>query len=226
MMTNEMGATDKLSVVLNEARAMGVDVLPPDVNEGRAYFWPAQSRSGALSALRRSPVAAAPPPLAIRFGLAAIKASAKRPSKASSRRARGAADSPASPISASAVGARTVSRKVLEALIRCGACDGFGETRATLFSQIDQTLARAASALQGPPARAELPFRPVGKKARRRKRRATAASPNGPSTNYSPPKRNCSAFTSPAIRSPPTRRCSNNTRCTIRLPPRNCPTAA
>jgi DNA polymerase-3 subunit alpha len=41
-----------------------------------------------------------------------------------------------------------VSRKVLEALIKSGACDAFGETRATLFSQIDYTLARAASVAQ------------------------------------------------------------------------------
>jgi DNA polymerase III subunit alpha len=34
---------------------------------------------------------------------------------------------------------------VLEALIKSGACDGFGETRATLFAQIDRTLSRAAS---------------------------------------------------------------------------------
>src|SRR6266542_3316472 len=46
MMTNEMGATEKLSVVLNEARAMGVEVLPPDVNEGQAFFWPAKGRTG------------------------------------------------------------------------------------------------------------------------------------------------------------------------------------
>src|SRR5258706_14921537 len=39
---------------------------------------------------------------------------------------------------------RTVNRKALEALIKSGACDCFGETRATLFAQIDRTLARAA----------------------------------------------------------------------------------
>jgi DNA polymerase-3 subunit alpha len=38
-----------------------------------------------------------------------------------------------------------VNRKVLEALIKCGACDGFGETRASMFAAIDSTLARAAS---------------------------------------------------------------------------------
>src|SRR5262249_36990571 len=43
------------------------------------------------------------------------------------------------------VDGRTVNRKVLEALIKSGACDTFGKTRATLFAQIDHTLARAAS---------------------------------------------------------------------------------
>jgi DNA polymerase-3 subunit alpha len=43
------------------------------------------------------------------------------------------------------VDGRTVNRKVLEALIKCGACDCLGQTRATLFAQTDRTLARAAS---------------------------------------------------------------------------------
>jgi len=43
------------------------------------------------------------------------------------------------------VDGRSVNRKVLEALIKCGACDCLGQTRATLFAQIDRTLARAAS---------------------------------------------------------------------------------
>jgi DNA polymerase-3 subunit alpha len=43
---------------------------------------------------------------------------------------------------------RTVNRKVLEALIKSGACDAFKETRATLFAQIDRALARAAGTIQ------------------------------------------------------------------------------
>jgi DNA polymerase III subunit alpha len=42
------------------------------------------------------------------------------------------------------VDGRTVNRKALEALIKCGACDCFGETRATLFASIDMVLTRAA----------------------------------------------------------------------------------
>src|SRR5687767_12357891 len=55
MMTNDMNSTDKLTVLLNESRSMGVDVLQPDVNEGEMHFAPA--RGGKV----------------IRFGLAAIK---------------------------------------------------------------------------------------------------------------------------------------------------------
>jgi DNA polymerase-3 subunit alpha len=40
---------------------------------------------------------------------------------------------------------RSINRKVLEGLIKCGACDCLGKTRATLFAQIDRTLGRAAS---------------------------------------------------------------------------------
>ena len=43
------------------------------------------------------------------------------------------------------VDGRTVNRKILEALIKSGACDGFGQTRATLCAQIERTLGRAAS---------------------------------------------------------------------------------
>ena len=43
------------------------------------------------------------------------------------------------------VDGRNVTRKVLECLIKSGACDCVGQTRATLFAQIDRTLARAAS---------------------------------------------------------------------------------
>ena len=45
------------------------------------------------------------------------------------------------------VDGRTVNRRVLEALIKSGACDLFGQTRATLSVQVERTLARAASIL-------------------------------------------------------------------------------
>ncbi len=42
---------------------------------------------------------------------------------------------------------RSLTRKTIEALVKTGACDSFGQTRATLFAQIERTLSRAASIL-------------------------------------------------------------------------------
>ncbi|MBM3876651.1 MAG: DNA polymerase III subunit alpha [Verrucomicrobia bacterium] len=127
MMTNDMGDTKKLGEFIAESRAMGVDVLPPDVNESVVTFAPA---TGGRS---------------IRFGLAAIKGIGEVAVQSilKARDDGGLFTSLAN--LCERVDNRTVNRKVLEALIKSGACDAFGETRATLFVQVDRTLARAAS---------------------------------------------------------------------------------
>src|SRR5216110_1047133 len=43
MMTNDMADTAKLSQYIDEARVMGLEVLPPDINQSQVYFTPAQS---------------------------------------------------------------------------------------------------------------------------------------------------------------------------------------
>ena len=138
MMTNDMGTQDKLKVVLDEARAMSVEVLPPDVNEGEAHFWPATSKL-------QTPNSQPETRQAIRFGLAAIKGVGEVAVQAIIRaRDEGGRFSSLEDLCAR-VDTRTVNRKMLEALIKCGACDGLGENRATLFSRIDRALARGAS---------------------------------------------------------------------------------
>ncbi|MGV3773310.1 MAG: DNA polymerase III subunit alpha, partial [Verrucomicrobiales bacterium] len=130
MMTNDMSDTAKLSILINEARTFGVEVLPPDVNESRVAFAPA--REGTV----------------IRFGLAAIKGIGEVAVQSIlDAREKGGKFTSLLEL-CERVDTRTVNRKVLEALIRSGACDAFGETRATLFAQIDHVLARAASVIQ------------------------------------------------------------------------------
>src|SRR4029077_15572513 len=46
MMTNDMADTKKLGEFINEARVMGVEVLPPDVNESGVFFTPTAGRAG------------------------------------------------------------------------------------------------------------------------------------------------------------------------------------
>ena len=126
MMTNDMGDMAKVAILIAEARTFAVEVLPPDVNESQVAFAPA--RQGEV----------------IRFGLAAIKGVGEAAVE-SILRARGEGGKFESLADlCKRVDSRAVSRKVLEALIKSGACDTFGQNRATLFSQIDKALARAA----------------------------------------------------------------------------------
>jgi DNA polymerase-3 subunit alpha len=127
MMTNDMSDTAKLSQYIAEARTMGVEVLAPDVNESQVAFAPA--RDGKV----------------IRFGLAAIKGVGEVAVEAILKaRGEGGKFNSLSDL-CERVDGRTVNRKTLEGLIKSGACDCFGQTRATLFAQIERTLARAAS---------------------------------------------------------------------------------
>ncbi len=133
MMTSDMADTAKLAQYVNEAREFGIEVLPPDVNESQVYFAPSQHRSS--TAILG----------AIRFGLAAIKGVGEAAVE-SIVKARNEGGKFRSLVDlCERVDTRTVNRKVLEALIKSGACDCFGQTRATLFAQIDYALARAAS---------------------------------------------------------------------------------
>jgi DNA polymerase-3 subunit alpha len=132
MMTNDMADTEKLSKYIDEARQFGIEVLQPDVNESGVYFEPAKREQASDS--KRG----------IRFGMAAVKnvGEATVQSVLNEREKSGKFKS--LPDLCERVETRALNRKVLEALIKCGACDCFSQTRATMFSQIDRALARAA----------------------------------------------------------------------------------
>ena len=150
MMTNDMAATDKLSEYIAEARDVGTDVLGPDVNESSMYFAPAISTEWKQQHPDGQPGQGEDGETGkyvIRFGLAAIKGVGEIAVEAilKARQEHGKFKSLSD--MCEHVDGRTVNRKTLEALIKTGACDTFGQTRATLFAQMDRTLARAASIL-------------------------------------------------------------------------------
>jgi DNA polymerase-3 subunit alpha len=127
MMTNDMADTAKLGQYIAEARQMGIEVLPPDVNESQMHFGPAGKEGKS-----------------IRFGLAAIKGVGEIAVQSILKaRAEGGPFRSLADL-CERVDPRAVNRKTLEALIKCGACDAFGETRATLFASMDLALTRAA----------------------------------------------------------------------------------
>lgn len=130
MMTNDMSDTAKLSLYIAEAKTMGIAVLPPDINESQVVFAPSPDGKD------------------IRFGLAAIKGVGEIAVE-SILKARQAGGSFINLLDVcERVDTRTVNRKVLEALIKSGACDSLNETRATLFGQTERSLTRAANTAQ------------------------------------------------------------------------------
>jgi DNA polymerase-3 subunit alpha len=139
MMTNDMSDTAKLSEYIAEARSFGIEVLGPDVNESGVHFAPAPASN------EKQRTGETPVPLRIRFGLAAIKGVGEVAVESILKARREGEKFDTLANMCERVDGRTVNRKVLEALIKSGACDGFKQTRATLFAQIDHTLARAAS---------------------------------------------------------------------------------
>lgn len=126
LISSEIGNTDKLPVFINEARAMDLDILPPDVN---------------ASGVRFNPLAQA-----IRYGLAGIKNVGEGAAAAIVKEQE--AHGPYKDLLdfCARLDPRVINRKVLETLIRCGACDAFGMHRARLFAGIDLALGRAEAA--------------------------------------------------------------------------------
>ncbi len=123
LLSSENGDTDRISIEIEEARAMGLDVLPPDINESLAHF-------------------TALPSGKIRFGLLGIKGvgeSSIRQILAIRDGEDGKDRMPFASIEdlATRVPSKLLNKKLLESLAKAGAFDSLGE-RAMLVSQYDK----------------------------------------------------------------------------------------
>ena len=108
LISSVMDTKDKVPFFVNQAEAMGIEILPPDVNESDHEFMVVDGN--------------------IRFGLDAVKGVGYAAVEAIKTRPRGErARSRRCGTSASAWTARTVNKRSIEALIKCGA---FGSTPA------------------------------------------------------------------------------------------------
>jgi DNA polymerase-3 subunit alpha len=120
LLTSEMGDTDKIVKYIEECRAMGFEVQPPDVNVSAVQF----SVAGDT----------------IRFGLAAIKnvGEAAMESILRARQADGAFQGLED--FCTRVDLRLVNRRVIESLIKAGAFDSLTLPRAHLLTLADAAL--------------------------------------------------------------------------------------
>jgi len=123
LMSNEMDNNEKIAVFVGECKELGIDVLPPSVNESIDSF----------AVGERS----------IRFGLSAIKnVGSAAVKQIIEERGKNGKFTSMSDLCLR-VGTRSLNKKTLESLIKSGAMDTFGITRAQLFTEIDSTLAQA-----------------------------------------------------------------------------------
>jgi DNA polymerase-3 subunit alpha len=125
LLSNELANTDKIQLFIHECRQMKIAVLPPDVNSSGVKFTVDHGR--------------------IRFGLAAIKNVGEIAVQniIAVRQAGG----PFRDFEdfCSRVDLRVVNRKVIECLVKCGACDSLGADRAAMFAEIEYQMNRAAA---------------------------------------------------------------------------------
>jgi DNA polymerase-3 subunit alpha len=137
LLTSEVDNTDKIVKYIHEARQMGIDILPPDVNESRWDFT-------VVEAHERDTVEPGSTIGSVRFGLAAVKNVGLSAIEAiiEAREAKGRFSSLAD--LCRKVDQRKVNRRVIEALIKCGACDSSGSRRAQMMEGIDLVMDQAA----------------------------------------------------------------------------------
>lgn len=124
LLTSEMSNTDKLVEYLSEAREMGLEILPPDINESAVEFRGAGERQ-------------------IRFGLAAIKNVGESAIRSILERRRAVGRFRDFYQFCDELDLRQLNRRALESLIKAGALDCFGAKRKSLMEALDQALERA-----------------------------------------------------------------------------------
>src|SRR3984893_4857817 len=128
LLTSETGNTEKVVKYINEARGIGITVLPPDVNSSDLDFTPVGE--------------------SIRFGLQAIKNVGENTVKGilEARAQLGRFHSIYQFVDH--IDTRLLNKRVLESLIKSGAMDTLGSRRSQIFAVIDRAMERAQRQLR------------------------------------------------------------------------------
>ena len=138
LLTSERDNTDKIVEYVNEANRMGLNILPPDINTSEAEFKAVDDKN-------------------IRFGLLAIKNIGSGAIESIvEARGKGGNFSNLEDF-CSRVDLRLVNRKVVESLIKAGALDSLGMSRAGMMWGLDKVL-NLASRIQREKATGQLSF--------------------------------------------------------------------
>lgn len=121
LLNSDSGNLDRITIEVEECRRMGIEVLPPDINESFAGFSVVKESLGTKTPR-------------IRFGLAAVKGLGEDvvAIMIAERKKNGAYADLADLVTR--IPGKAVNRKSLECLIRSGALDRFGDRNLLLFN--------------------------------------------------------------------------------------------
>jgi DNA polymerase-3 subunit alpha len=125
-MTVEMDDTDKLKILLNDAKQFGVSFEPPDVNRGVYRFEPVDDKR-------------------VRYGLGAIKGTGQAAIEAIVAAREGSVGDGGAPFRSlfdfcARVDRQRINKRVVEALIKAGAFDRLHGDRASLLASVSLAL--------------------------------------------------------------------------------------
>jgi DNA polymerase-3 subunit alpha len=120
MLNSELSSTDAIAKYTAECRAMGIGLLPPDINESGWFFTVVDEK--------------------IRFGLGAIKGVGEGAIEGVLAARRQAGRFKSLTHVATEIDQRGVNRKVFECLVKAGAFDSLGVDRTALWSSLDNLL--------------------------------------------------------------------------------------
>ncbi|MBN2514177.1 MAG: DNA polymerase III subunit alpha, partial [Sedimentisphaerales bacterium] len=134
LLTYEMGDTDKVVEYIGECRGMGIEVLPPEINESFVDFTVVYNKEHGVTSGS-----------VIRFGLAAVKGvGAKAVEQIIAARQKAGRFKSLFHFCEN-VDLRAVNKQVMEALIKAGAFDNLGGSRAQMMAALEKAMQAGAS---------------------------------------------------------------------------------
>lgn len=125
LLTSDADKIDRIAVEINECRQMGIEVLPPDINESFSTFTVVYDTLEVHKDKTSKK---------IRFGLCAVKNLGENVVKEIIRERKSQGSYKNFEDFLSRVKIKDLNKKSLEALIKSGALDGFGERNGMLFN--------------------------------------------------------------------------------------------
>jgi len=131
LLSNEINNTDKIGVFVNECFRMGFEILPPNLNKSMLRFSPEETLGGGR---------------AIRYGLAAIKNVGAAAMKMAIKNREENGDFESLDDFCNRLDSKVINKRILENLIKGGALDWTGETRAGMTERLEKVVASASSA--------------------------------------------------------------------------------